>query len=218
MRSTYISKKDEYISRLFGINDPKVLLAHSSAPDELRTSQLGAAEGRMLQFLIGVAGVKSVVEVGTCVGFSSICMAKALPADGHVYTIEKEYRNVIAAQQNIADCEVEDKVTILHGDAIEKLKVIGDIAPFDMMFIDANKSSYCSYLKWASLHVKKGGLIVADNVFLFDTVFEEVPTGRVSNKAHAGMREFNEELSNKDKYISSIIPTGEGMLVAVKLS
>ena len=144
-------------------------------------------------------------------------MAKALPLDGHVYTIEKEYRNVIAAQQNIVDCEVENKITILHGEALEKLKGLECMAPFDMMFIDANKSSYCSYLEWACSHIKKGGLIVADNVFLFNTVFEEVPTGRVSSRAHSCMRAFNEELSNKEKYLSTIIPTSEGMMVAVKL-
>ncbi|MDB1135795.1 O-methyltransferase [Candidatus Anaplasma sp. TIGMIC] len=218
MRSTILDKKEEYLNRLFGISSTDMLSVHASAPDELRMAQQGVAEGRILQLLTKMANVKTVVEIGTCVGFSAICIARALPADGHVYTIEKQYRNVLAAQQNIMDCKVGDKVTVLHGDALDKLKSIENVAPFDMVFIDANKSAYCAYLDWAKVNLKKGGLIVADNVFLFNTVFEDVPTGRVSSSAHSCMRAFNEELSDEDKYLSSILPTSEGMLVSIKLT
>ena len=217
MRSIFPRREQAYISELFGVDDSNALSVHSSAPDGLHMVQLGVAEGQLLQFLIRAARVKSVVEVGTCVGFSAICMAMALPPEGHVYTIEKRDKVAPIAKRNIEKCAMTDKITVLCGDALDKLKDLKSASPFDMMFIDANKSGYCDYLDWAEANIKKGGLIVADNVFLFGTVFSDTPSEKVSKSAHTSMRNFNKRLSDKSNYLASIIPTEEGMLVAIKL-
>ncbi|ANC34240.1 Putative O-methyltransferase/MSMEI_4947 [Anaplasma phagocytophilum] len=218
MRNVSLSKQDEYLNKLFAVDTEGALKAHKTAPSELRMAQLGTVEGQMLQLLIRMAGIHSIVEVGTCVGFSAICMAHALPSKGHIYTIEKDYENVVTANQNIVNCKLEDKITVLHGEALEQLDTLKEMAPFDMIFIDANKSSYLAYLNWAKMYIRKGGLIVADNTFLFGSVFDEHPTEKVSSNAHASMRAFNDELANKEKYLSTIIPTSEGMMVSMKLT
>lgn len=218
MRDDTEDNRDQYISELFGVKEDSLLFVHDTAPSRLRMAQLGVAEGRLLQLLISISKVKTVVEVGTCVGFSAICMAKVLPRDGHLYTIEKNVENAITAENNINSCQLNDRVTVLRGDAREELKKLEHLAPFDMMFIDANKASYCHYLDWANQYIRKGGLIVADNALLFDTVFEEHPRGKVTKNAHSAMVEFNKELSDEEKYLSSIFPTKEGLLVALKLT
>ncbi|QJC27522.1 protein-L-isoaspartate O-methyltransferase [Anaplasma platys] len=216
VRSAAENYRDKYISSLFGIRDNDLLSVHDTAPRELKMAQLGIVEGRFLQLLVGVSMVKTIVEVGTCMGFSALCMAKALPEDGHIYTIERDLENATKARKNVENCQLDKKVTVIHGDAREELKTLEHLTPFDMMFIDANKASYCDYLTWASKNIRKGGLIVADNALLFGAVFEERPHGRVTKSAHAAMVAFNKELSNEAKYLSSLLPTNEGLLVAIK--
>lgn len=101
---------------------------------------------------------------------------------------------------------------------MEKLNELSVKAPFDMIFIDADKSSYPKYLDWAESYIKQDGLIVADNTLLFNTVFLESPTKEVSEKSWHAMREFNDRLSDEKKYFSILIPTDEGMTVALKLT
>ncbi|ACM49235.1 O-methyltransferase [Anaplasma marginale] len=219
MRSVLSSAQlEQYVDRCFGIDDSDALSVHASAPERWVKGQVGFVEGRLLQFLIRVTGTKSIVEVGTCVGFSAICMARALPPEGRVYTIEKDEQHCAAARQNIAKCGMADKITVLCGDALHVLKKdLEDKSPFDMMFIDANESGYCDYLDWAEVNVRKGGLLVADNVFLYRTVSGDTPSDGVPASAHTSMRRFNERLSNKQDYLASVIPTEEGTLVALKL-
>ncbi|AXW84896.1 methyltransferase [Anaplasma marginale] len=218
MRSVLSNERlEQYCREVFGIDDGDALSVHASAPDGLVRAQVGFVEGRLLQFLVQATGTRSIVEVGTCVGFSAICMARALPPEGHVYTIEKDDQNCAKARQNIEKCGMTDKITVLFGDALHVLKNLEHKSPFDMMFIDANKSGYCDYLNWAEANIKRGGLLVADNVFLFGTVFDDAPSGRVSSSAHTSMQNFNKRLSNKQDYLASVIPTKEGMLVALKL-
>ncbi|MGN7678291.1 MAG: O-methyltransferase [Anaplasma sp.] len=212
------SKESEYIRKLFGIDDVDVLGIRASAPDVWRTAQLNEVAGQLLQLLIKAAGVKSVVEVGTCIGFSAICMAKAMSPEGQIYTIERNSDSASTAESNIQKCGVEDRVTVLVGNATERLKDLENIAPFDMMFIDADKISYCDYLSWAERNIKKGGLIVADNVFLSSTVFEDTSALGISKSAHKNMKNFNLRLADKNNFLSSIFPIGDGVSVAVKLS
>lgn len=89
--------------------------------------------------------------------------------------------------------------------------------PFDMAFIDADKLNYLHYLDWAERNVRKGGLIIGDNTFLFDAVWKEGPVGRVRGTARHAMREFNKRLADPEKYLGILLPTEEGMTIAVKL-
>lgn len=180
--------------------------------------QIGPEEGKLLSLFIKIHKIKSIVEIGTLYGYSSICMAKALLEDGHIYTIENHPQHLRIAKKNFSAFNLSDKITLIEGNALEKLSELSAKAPFDMIFIDADKSSYPKYLDWAESYIKQDGLIVADNTLLFNTVFLESPPKEVSEKSWHAMREFNDRLSDEKKYFSILIPTDEGMTVALKLT
>ncbi len=145
-------------------------------------------------------------------------MAKALLEDGHIYTIENNPQYSRIAKKNFSAFNLSDKITLIEGNALEKLNELSAKAPFDMIFIDADKGGYPKYLDWAESYIKQDGLIVADNTLLFNTVFLESPPKEVSEKSWHAMREFNNRLSDEKKYFSILIPTDEGMTVALKLT
>ncbi|MEY2393103.1 O-methyltransferase [Wolbachia endosymbiont of Tettigetta isshikii] len=186
--------------------------------EEKKRIQISAEEGKLLSLFIKIHKVKSIVEIGTLYGYSSICMAKALPECGHIYTIENNPEHLNIAKKNFSAFNLSNKITLIEGNALEKLNELSTKAPFDMMFIDADKGGYHKYLDWAELYIKQDGLIVADNTLLFNTVFLESPQKEVSKKSWQAMREFNRRLSDEEKYYSMLIPTDEGMTVALKLT
>lgn len=186
-----------------------------------RPINIGAEEGALLQFLIRLAGVRDVVEIGTLTGYSALWIARALPEGGRLITLEKEAAYAALARETFAHSDVEDKITLIEGDAQDSLASLGgsyDMASsYDMVFVDADKLSYARYLDWAEENVRKGGLIVLDNSLLFDNVYLDTPCESISRTAHEVMRQCNKRLSDKTRYSSILIPTDEGMTIAQKL-
>lgn len=216
MRNNF-NKKDLYIRNLFSKRYKEI--EEYCIFEKKQCIQITPEEGKLLSFLIKIHKVKNIVEVGTLYGYSSICMAQTLPEDGHIYTIESNSQHSEIAKKNFSTLDLNNKITLIEGNALEKLNNELSIkAPFDMIFIDADKSGYLQYLDWAELHIKQDGLIVADNTLLFDTVFLESAPERVSKQSWYAMRKFNDRLSNEEKYYSILIPTNEGMTVALKLT
>ncbi|NUX01083.1 methyltransferase domain-containing protein [Wolbachia endosymbiont of Madathamugadia hiepei] len=210
------SMKLSYIRDLFAKKYKKI--EEYCIFEEKKYIQISAEEGKLLSLFIKIHKVKSIVEIGTLYGYSSICMAKALPEYGHIYTIENNPEHLSIAKKNFSAFNLDNKITLIEGDALEKLNELSAKAPFDMMFIDADKGGYPKYLDWAELYIKRDGLIVADNTLLFNTVFLESPPKEVSERSWQAMREFNRRLSDEEKYYSMLIPTDEGMTVALKLT
>ncbi len=195
----------DYIRRLFAADAPVLAVR----PD----TEIGILpeEGKLLQLLIKLAGVKTVVEVGTLAGSSALWMAKALPDGGHVQTIEKDPTRASLARKNIG---LHPKITLHEGDARAVLAALQ--GPFDMIFIDADKLHYADYLDWAEKNIRMGGLIVGDNTLLFDAVWNDAEIERVRPAARAAMRAFNQRLADPAKYTSILLPTDEGLTIAIK--
>ncbi|KJV68732.1 O-methyltransferase [Candidatus Neoehrlichia procyonis] len=217
MREKVLDKKSQYINSFFAITDQDIVNVHSSVLDQRQSMQLSLVEGQMLQLLIQMNNIKSIVEIGTFIGYSAICMATALPKDGHIYTIEKKLQYVHQAKTNIQKCRLSNKITIIHGDAQKQLATLTQLAPFDMIFIDANKSQYHYYLDWAEVYIKKNGLIIADNAFLFNSMFDNTIQYNISKNSYKSMANFTQRIANKSKFLSTLIPTQEGMIIALKL-
>lgn len=216
MRPEDISPRIKYIRKLFAPEDSLLQTVDRRIRESDFPIHIGAEEGRFLQFLIKGLGIKTIVEVGTLAAYSSIWMARALPTNGHLYTIERTKHRAELAKKNISESDVAHKITLLHGDARDELKKLSYRGPFDMIFIDADKISYTAYLDWAEENIRPGGLIVGDNTFLFEAVYlEELPEG-ISPTARAVLREFNQRLSDPLKYTSIMLPTQEGMTLALK--
>lgn len=210
--------EEKYINEVFGFKDAELQAVKDRLLAEgVSHMSISGHEARLLQFLIRSMNVKKVVEVGTLFGYSAIAMAKALPQDGHLITLEKNPTNFEVAQRLIQTSSVATKIESLCGDAEALLQSIESQGPFDLVFIDANKAGYVKYLDWAEKNVRKGGLIIGDNTFLFGALWG------VSDDREAGpnqikvMTEFNQRLSNSVQYNSIIIPTSEGMTIAQKL-
>jgi predicted O-methyltransferase YrrM len=211
----------DYIRKLYAPQD--ALLAQID--DTLRGTDahinIGAEEGKLLQMLIKLHNVRTIVEIGTLAGYSAIWMARALPESGHLHTINKDPDHIRLAQRFFAASDVKNRITMLEGDAHEMLKTLTSPAEagFDMVFIDAEKTGYNDYLDWAEKNIRKGGLIVADNTLLFgDAAKDTAPEGGTTTPAAwRSMRRFNERMANPQRYFTTLIPTQEGLTVAIKL-
>lgn len=207
----------EYIRSLYAPQDELLEEINSELKKRDLAINIGADEGKLLQLLIAMHGSKSIIEIGTLAGYSTIWMARALPEDGHIYTIDQEPEHIKMAEKFFSRCECQNRITQLVGDAHNVLPQLSDGSPFDMIFIDADKASYPAYLDWAENNIRKGGLIVADNTLLKGHVLQTTPPEDCAPTAWHNMRLFNERLANTAKYKATMIPTQEGLSVAIKL-
>jgi len=212
-RSDLASK---YIERHFAPEDLDLVRTRMALKESGKEGiNVGAAEGKLLEFLTKISKAKLIVEVGTLFGYSTLWFAKALPKDGKIITIEFNSENYTAAKRLIEASQVKTKVELLQGDATKILAELS-VQP-DLVFIDADKANYANYLKWALEHVKVGGLIVGDNTFLFGHMIGEDRGEKVNANAKAAMTEFNETLAKHPDYCSVLVPTHEGMTLALRL-
>lgn len=202
---------DQYLRDLVEPETPALQnITDQLKKDEKWGINIGIVEGQILQWLIHALRVKTVVEIGTQYGFSTQKMLQALPGDGKIISIEKDLEHYKRAQELNKD----GRVQFLLGDAVPILESLtGD---FDLIFIDANKNAYVTYLDWAMNHVKPGGLIIGDNTFLFGQVFKNQPPEDKSEKMWATMREFNRRLFSDGRFATCIIPTQEGLTIGLR--
>ncbi|MGE0753754.1 MAG: O-methyltransferase [Alphaproteobacteria bacterium] len=207
----------DYIRKLYAPQDALQQEINATLKDIGMEIQVGPEEGKLLGLLVKMHGVKTIVEVGTLGGYSTLWMARALPDGGQIHTLERDARHAGIARGFFAKSDVADRITLHEGDATQTLASLNDKGPFDMIFIDADKISYPTYLDWAEANICKGGLIVADNTFLFGAVLQDSPPEDVAKSTWENMRSFNARLADPEKYYGLIIPTQEGLSVAVKL-
>lgn len=197
-----------YVDRVHAAHDSGLDGAFSSPErDGLPAIQLGVSEGKLLEILIKLCGAKKVVEVGTLAGYSAIRIARALPADGKLWTVESDPRHAKVAEQNIAAAGFGDRVEVVVGTGVEALPKIAAHAPFDAVFIDADKESYPIYGEFAAAHVRRGGLIIGDNAYLFGNLCDDTERGRA-------MRAFHERAA--ESFDTVCVPTPDGMVVGIR--
>lgn len=172
----------------------------------------------LFKYLLAQNQPQKVLEVGAAVGFSAIFMAEYGPDDIHITTIENYEKRIVVAKQNIAYAGMEDKITLLEGDAEEILKELADAgSTFDMIFVDAAKAQYLNYLTYAKKMLLKGGVLVSDNVlFDGDIVQSRFAVRRRDRTIHSRMREYLRVLSNDKEMVTTILPIGDGMTLSVK--
>lgn len=170
--------------------------------------QLGPAEGRLLEVLLRLIGATRVVEVGTLAGYSALWMARALPEDGRLWTIEADPKHAAVAASVIEGAGFGDRVTLLQGDAAELLPKLSDSGPFCAVFLDADKGRYDQYGRWATEHLRPGGLLIGDNAYLFGQLLDDIEEAKA-------MRRFHEEMAQH--YRSVCVPTPDGLAVGVRL-
>lgn len=209
-----ISKKQSYIRSLYCKEGNEFFDIFQTANDK-KSIQLSPEEGKLLSMLLTIHKSKYVLELGTLVGYSCCWIASSLPDDGKVITLEIDKNRYKMAAQNFAKIPFFNKITAINTDAVDFLKTLNLDYELDAVFIDAKKDDYPLYLELVYPLVKVGGLIIADNTFLFGTVFED-SMPKYHEKWH-GIHDFNSEISNQQKYKSLIFPTTDGLTVSIKL-
>ena len=200
------TRVDDYLEGLFTPNDPALQATlESTHTSGLPTIQVSATQGKLLHVMAKSIGARRILEIGTLAGYSAIWLARALPADGRLVTIEFDPKHADVARANIARAGLADRVDVRVGRAIDVLpKLLEEkLGPFDLTFIDADKVGYTSYLDWAIRLSRPGSLIIADNV-VRDGAITESDTG---DEAVDGIRKFNEALAQDPRVSATAVQT-----------
>ncbi len=207
------SQLHEYVDKNFVHEDDDLKsVRHATVQHGLPRINIDPYEGRLLQLLVMMSGAKNVIEIGTLAGYSGIWIARGLPADGKLITIDKSSKHADLARSHFKQSGLSDKVTVYQGNALQILRKIASDAPYDMVFIDADKPNYSNYLDWAVDHLRIGGTIMAHNAFWDGRILSPD-----SPDAHSVVV-FNERLANHPQLESTIIEVGDGLAVGVKVS
>lgn len=172
---------------------------------------IGPAQAAFVAILLRLCGAREVVEVGTLAGSTAISMARALPAEGRVRTIEILPRHADFAERWVARSDAARKVEVLRGAAAEVLARLPD-GSVDAMLLDADKAGYPAYMAQARRLLRPGGLLMADNAFAFGQLFDEHP----SDREVGAVRAFNDLVPRQDWLDAVIVPLGDGLWVGVK--
>jgi predicted O-methyltransferase YrrM len=169
-----------------------------------------APQGKLLHLLLRLAGARTVLELGTLGGYSTIWLARALPADGHLLTLEANPNYAKVAQANIARAGLGGIVDLRVGPALETLPHLAEkgLGPFDAIFIDADKQNNPSYLEWALKLSRPGTLIIVDNVVRAGAIVDPgVSDPRLGQAGVEGVRRFFEMLVDEPRLSATAIQT-----------
>ncbi|WP_435930215.1 O-methyltransferase [Dryocola sp. BD613] len=198
------SDVDDYLVHSLIPDDPifgKILANNSAAG--LPAHDVAPNQGKFLQLLVQITGAKNILEVGTLGAYSSVWMARALLADGKLVTLEADPRHAEVAKKNIRLAELEDIIELHVGPAAETLPRLESRAPFDLIFIDADKPSNPLYLEWALKYSRPGTLIIGDNV-----VRDGAVTDPQSDDLRVqGVRKFIELLGENPRLTATALQT-----------
>ena len=174
----------------------------------------GAVQGRFLKMLAEALSPKRVLEIGTFTGYSAVCLAMALPEDGHLDTLEVNDELEDLIREGFARAGLEDRISLAIGDAKETLARFrkemseGKREKYDLVYIDANKREYPEYYRLVFGMVRDGGYILADNVLWDGKVFQDpLPQDRQT----LGIAGFNDTVAQDPRVESVIIPVRDGL-------
>jgi predicted O-methyltransferase YrrM len=197
---------DRYITDLLVPPDPVLDAAlQASAAAGLPPYQVSPNEGKLLHLLARLRGARSILEIGTLAGYSTIWLARALPADGRLITLEADPRHAKVAHANIARAGLAAVVELRLGRALDTLPQLAaeGRGPFDLIFIDADKESNPDYFAWALKLSRRGSLIIADNVVRNGAVLNAACT----DPSVQGIRRFNQLLASEPRLSAIAIQT-----------
>jgi caffeoyl-CoA O-methyltransferase len=201
--SYLLRRVDDYVEGLFVTPDSALENAlRRSREAGLPEINVSATEGKLLRMLAEMVGARRILEIGTLGGYSAIHLARALPENGGLISLELDERHAAVARENVAEADLESKVEVRVGDARESLASIDEKGegPFDVVFIDADKGGYSEYLEWAIRLSRPGSLILGDNAIRGGDVLDP---GDESSRA---VREFNERLARDPRLSAIVLP------------
>ena len=194
---------DQYISDTFGLAEAVLDSALKASVDAgMPQIQVAPNQGKLLFLLARMRNARRILEIGTLAGYSTMWLARALPRDGKVITLELEQRHADVARSNFTRAALADRVEVRVGPALQSLQRM-EREPFDFIFIDADKTGYPDYLEWSMKLSHPGTMIVADNV---------VRDGKIADADSAdanvqAVRRFNAALAADPRLDATILQT-----------
>ncbi len=171
----------------------------------------GALQGRLLEFLSRMIAPEKILEIGTFTGYSAICLARGLQENGRLTTIESNDEMLGISKEFFEKAGLSDKIELIHGNALEIIPALE--GPFDLVFIDADKSEYTEYYHKTLGKVRRGGWILADNVLWDGKVTE--PPDKMDAETRS-IHRFNEMVKNDPAVEQMILPLRDGIMLIRK--
>lgn len=198
------SRVDAYIDELFGLADPHLEAAlEATAAAGMPDIQISPSQGKFLYLLAKTAGARRILEIGTLAGYSTIWLGRALDKDGWLVSLELIEKHAEVARRNLSAAGLTGICEVRLGPATESLAhlVAQDEGPFDLVFIDADKLAYPTYLEWAMKLTRSGSLIVADNIVRKGGVLD--PDSQ--DESARGARAFNAALAADERLDATVL-------------
>lgn len=199
------------------LREPDILasLRAETAKHPMAAMQIAPEQGQFMEMLVQLMGATKTLEIGVFTGYSSLCVALALPSNGQIVAcdVSEEYTAIARRYWELAG--VAHKISLNVGPAIhtlEKLIAEGQAGTFDFVFIDADKENYEAYFERSLQLVRNGGLIVIDNVLWSGRVADP----KVQDESTLAIRNFNDKLRNDPRITLSVVPIGDGLTLALK--
>lgn len=199
------------------ITEPELLrqLREETAQLEYSVMQISPEQGQFMSLLIKLMGVKRAIEIGTFTGYSSICVADAMPEDGRLICCDISPQWTQIAEKYWALAKLEDKISLFSEPAeqtLQKLLDDGEEGTYDFVFIDADKQNYIQYYETALRLIRKGGIIAVDNTLWSGAVAdpENIEPGT------RAIRRFNEMIKKDTRVSQSLLPIGDGLTLILK--
>ena len=170
---------------------------------------IGPKKGKLLDAVVRRTKPKLVLEVGTFIGYSAIRMARVMPDRGRIITLEINKTSADMAKENIEKAGFSDRVRIIRGDAKRIIPTLAGV--FDLLFLDAEKDEYLTYLRSAERKLRKGSVVVADNVGVFANEMADYlsyvrTSGRYRSKCHESTLEFNDDIKDAVEVSVKLFP------------
>ena len=200
---------EQYLSERYWTEDDLLREVRADIAERGPQIQVSAEAGRLLALLVRAAEAVRVLEVGTLFGYSGIWMARELPPGGRLDTIEIEKLHADAAEHWFERAGLADRVTVHRGPGADVLETLQ--GPYDVAFIDADKSGYPHYLRRSLELLRPGGIVIADNA---------IRSGRILRAGldadNDGIREMHDLLAADPALLATTVPVGDGLAIAVK--
>jgi caffeoyl-CoA O-methyltransferase len=167
----------------------------------------GPVEGRLLEMLVFAAGARRVLEFGTYSGYSALSMARALPADGRIFSLEVSEEHAEFARRHIAESPYADRIEVIVGPALESVERLD--GPFDLAFVDADKENYARYYEAALAKLAPRGLIAVDNTLWSGRVLD--PDAADASESTKALAAFNDMVVNDDRVTCVMLTIRDGI-------
>lgn len=201
---------DSALVGLFAPEDAALTDAiEAAAANGMPAIQISPLQGRLLQVLAAACGAKKMLEIGALAGYSSIWLARALPPEGKLISLEISEKHAEVARASLARAGVADRAEVRVGPGAELLPALTAEAPFDLVFIDADKPGYPTYLDWALRLTHPGSVIVADNCIRGGAPLRP---GAEGDESMAGIAAYDRRVASDPRLLSVALPLDdEGM-------